>query len=86
MPTAEQITVTLPQEALEIARSRVASGEFSTESEVITQALLESVLPPYEGPSEAFLQECVRRYDRMRADPSRALSEEEAFAFLDHEE
>ena len=86
MPIAGQITVTLPQEALEIARSRIASGEFSTESEVIAQALLESVLPPYEGPSEAFLQECGRRYDRMRADPSRGLTVDQAFAFLDDED
>lgn len=83
MPATEQITVTLSAEALEIARSRIASGEFSTEGEVITQALLESVLPPYEGPSEEFLQECVRRYDRMREDPSRALTLDEAFEGLD---
>ena len=83
MQTAEQITVTLPQEALEIARSRVASGEFATESEVIAQALLESVLPVYDGQSEAFLQECVRRYDRMREDPSRALTLDQAFEGMD---
>jgi antitoxin ParD1/3/4 len=91
MPTVEHMTITLPEELAKLVRSRVASGDYSSESDVVEDALLETILP---GPlSEAELvhwmnTEGVRRFDAMRADPSQALTIDEAFAGLcgDHSE
>lgn len=82
MASSEQIIVHLPPEAISIARARVASGEFASESEVITEALLDSVLPRYEDVDQPFLTECGQRYDRARKDPSTSLTLDEAFQGL----
>ncbi len=84
MPATEQIVVTLSTDVLDVVRSRVKSGSFSNESDVIEQAIVGSILPPVDESSfEQWIRtEGIRRYDAMRADPSRALTEEEAFAGL----
>ena len=85
MPAAEQIVIHLRPEALEVVRTRIASGEFSSESEAINELVLDSILPRYDGPGDAFLRECAERYDRARKDPSTLLTLDEAFAGLDEE-
>ncbi len=85
MPATQEITIHLRPEALEVVHDRIASGDFSSESEAINELVLDSVLPRYNGPSEAFLQECAARYDRARKDPSTLLTLDEAFAGLDEE-
>ncbi len=88
MPAAEQILVTLPPDVLEIVRSRMKAGSFANESEVIADAIVETVLPPINALDldEWIRTEGVRRYDAMRADPSRALTEKQVFAGLCVEE
>ena len=87
MPATEQLVIDLPEDVLDLVRSRVASGKYANESEVIQEALMDSILPPIETDSlEHWIRtEGVRRFDAMRADPSRGLSIDEAFAGLHSE-
>jgi antitoxin ParD1/3/4 len=87
MPATEQLVIDLPADVLDLVRSRVASGKYANESEVIQEALLDTILPPIhtERLEHWIRTEGVRRYDAMRADPSRSLSIDEAFAGLDSE-
>ena len=83
----EQITITLPKDVIDIVRSKVSSGEYTNESEFIEAAVIEASLP---ASSDAGLEhwiatEGVRRYDAMRADPSRGLTAEQVFSSLDME-
>jgi Arc/MetJ-type ribon-helix-helix transcriptional regulator len=66
----------------------MASGKYANESAVIEEALIDTILPTIQAIDiEQWLRtEGVRRYDEMRANPSTALSVEEAFAGLDTEE
>jgi len=88
MPTIEQFLIELPSDVADLVRSRIATGKYSNESAVIEEALIDTILPPLDSieNDEWIRTEGVRRYDAMRADPSRALSIEEAFAGLDAEE
>jgi Arc/MetJ-type ribon-helix-helix transcriptional regulator len=87
MPTTEQLVIDLPPEIVDIVRSRMASGKYANQSAVIEAALIDTILPPMDATEtdEWIRTEGVRRYDAMRADPSRAFSIEEAFAGLDME-
>jgi Arc/MetJ-type ribon-helix-helix transcriptional regulator len=88
MPTTEQLVIDLPTDIADLVRSRMASGKYTNESAVIEEALIDTILPPIQADDldEWIRTEGVRRYDAMRADPSRAISIEEAFAGLDTEE
>jgi Arc/MetJ-type ribon-helix-helix transcriptional regulator len=88
MPSTEQLVIDLPTDIADLVRSRMASGKYANESAVIEEALIETILPPIQADEmEEWLRtEGVRRYDAMRADPSIAISIEEAFAGLDTEE
>ena len=81
MRTTKQMSVTLPLEMADMVRARVASGEYASESEVIREGL--RTLAARDRAVEAWLRdEVVPAYDRVAADPSRALSAEEARARL----
>lgn len=88
MPTTEQLVIDLHSDVADLVRSRMASGKYANASAVIEQALIDTILPPIEtSDAEEWIRtEGVRRYDAMRADPSRALSIKQAFAGLDTEE
>ncbi len=88
MPTTEQLVIDLPSDVAELVRSRMATGKYANESAVIEEALIDTILPTMQAVDldEWIRTEGVRRYDAMRADPSRAVSIEEAFAGLDTEE
>ncbi|HEY5329814.1 MAG TPA: hypothetical protein VIJ79_08030 [Acidobacteriaceae bacterium] len=91
MPTAtatQEFTVTLPRDVVEIIRSKVSSGEYASESDFVEAAIVERAL--FSEPNPAGLEhwiatEGVRRYDAMKADPSRGLTTEQVFANLDIE-
>jgi antitoxin ParD1/3/4 len=91
MPTAtatQEFTVTLPKDVVEIIRSKVSSGEYASESAFIEDAIVEMAIFADQDPSgfERWIAtEGVRRYDAMKADPSRGLTTEQVFANLDIE-
>ena len=73
MRTTQQFSITLPTEMAGLVKSKVACGEYATESEVIRDGLrtllardrvIESWLHNQVGPA----------YDALKADPSRAVS------------
>ena len=85
MPATQQLTITLPNEIAEAVKSRVASGEYATESELFAEAVLDFILFPEVNDADLehwIATDGVRRYDAMKADPSRGLTSEQVFANL----
>lgn len=72
MRSTQQFSITLPNEMAEAVRAKVAAGEYATESEVIRDGL--RVLLARDRVVEDWLRRDVAAtYDRLRADPSRAV-------------
>jgi len=73
MRTTQQMSITLPTEMAESVKSKVASGEYASESEVIRDGL--RALMARDHAIEVWLQkEVSAAYDAMKADPLRAVS------------
>ena len=72
MRTTQQFSITLPTEMATLVTSKVASGDYATESEVIRDGL--RVLIARDRAMEHWLQTQVApAYDAHKADPSRAV-------------
>jgi antitoxin ParD1/3/4 len=81
MRTTQQFSITLPNEMADLVRSKVSSGEYASESEVIREGLRS--LQARDMAVENWLRtEVVAIYDAMRADPSRGRSVSEVRASL----
>ncbi|MEO6020422.1 MAG: type II toxin-antitoxin system ParD family antitoxin [Knoellia sp.] len=75
------MSVTLPHEMADMVRAKVDTGDYASESEVIREGL--RALAARDRALEAWLSDTVApAYDRLRADPSRAISPDEARARL----
>jgi antitoxin ParD1/3/4 len=73
MRGTQQFSITLTHEMAEMVRSRVDSGEYASESEVIRDGL--RALQTREKALDAWLRsEVAAAYDALKADPSRAIS------------
>lgn len=72
MRSTQQLSITLPHEMAEMVRSRVESGEYASESEVIRDGLRS--LQMHDRALEAWLREDVAKaYDAMKAKPARGI-------------
>ena len=72
MRTTQQFSVTLPIEMANLVKTKVACGEYATESEVIRDGL--RVLMARDRAVESWLaQEVAPAYDALKADPGRAI-------------
>ena len=72
MRTTQQFSVTLPIEMANLVKTKVACGEYATESEVIRDGL--RVLMARDRAVESWLaQEVAPAYDALKADPDRAI-------------
>lgn len=81
MRTTQQFSITLPTEMAGLVKSKVACGDYATESEVIRDGL--RVLMARDRAMEHWLQNQVApAYDALKADPSRAVSIAEVRAKL----
>ena len=81
MRTTQQFSITLPNEMAEAVKSKVTSGEYATESEVIRDGL--RVLIARDRAVEKWLVEQVRpAYDALKANPSRAVTVDQMRARL----
>lgn len=79
MRSTTSLSITLPHEMAQMVKDKVASGEYASESEVIRDGL--RTLQARDVALENWLrQEIVPAYEAYRADPSRAIPAEEAFA------
>lgn len=73
MRTTQQFSITLPTEMASLVKSKVASGDYATESEVIRDGL--RVLMARERAMEQWLQNPVgTAYDALQANPTQALN------------
>ena len=81
MRTTKQMSVTLPHEMADMVRAKVDAGDYASKSEVIREGL--RALAARDRVLEAWLSDMVApAYDRLRADPSRAVSPDEVRARL----
>jgi antitoxin ParD1/3/4 len=81
MRSTQQLSITLPREMAEAVKSKVAAGEYATESEVIRDGL--RALMARDRAVESWLQAQVApTYDALKADPSRTVSIERVKARL----
>jgi antitoxin ParD1/3/4 len=81
MRTTQQLSITLPKEMAEAVKSKVATGEYATESEVIRDGL--RALLARDRAVESWLHEQVGpAYDALKADPARAVTIDDVRASL----
>ena len=73
MRTTQQLSITLPNEMAEAVRAKVASGEYATESEVIRDGL-RALLARDRAVENWLHSDVAAAYDRLKADPARAVS------------
>ena len=81
MRTTQQFSITLPNEMADAVKSKVAAGEYATESEVIRDGL--RALLARDRAVDSWLHEQVGpAYDALKADPSRTVSIDDVRAQL----
>lgn len=81
MRTTQQFSINLPNEMADAVKSKVAGGEYASESEVIRDGL--RVLMARDRAVESWLREQVGpAYDALKADPARAVSVDQVRAQL----
>ncbi|MFJ3057993.1 type II toxin-antitoxin system ParD family antitoxin [Herbaspirillum sp. NPDC087042] len=81
MRTTQQMSITLPNEMADVVKSKVRSGEYASESEVIRDGL--RTLLARDRAVENWLNNQVGpAYDALKADPSRAISADQLRARL----
>lgn len=81
MRTTQSLSITLPHEMAQMVKSKVASGEYATESEVIRDGL--RTLAARDAAVEKWLiEEVVPTLEATKADPSRLLSADETWKRL----
>jgi len=80
----QDFTVKLHSDVIDIVHAKVSSGEYASETDFVESAIVGSLLPPLssDGLSHWIATEGVRRYDAMKADPSRGRTPEEVLANL----
>jgi antitoxin ParD1/3/4 len=73
MRTTQQFSITLPNELANAVKTKVAAGEYATESEVLREGL--RALMARDRAMESWLRQDVgAAYDALKADPTRALT------------
>ena len=81
MRTTQQFSITLPNEMADLVKTKVATGEYATESEVIRDGL--RVLMARDRAVENWLrQEVGPAYDALKADPARAVTVRQVRAMI----
>ena len=84
MRSTQQFSITLPNEMAEVVKTKVAAGEYATESEVIRDGL--RVLMARDRAMESWLlQQVAPAYDAVKADPKRAINADKVRARLSAE-
>jgi len=79
--TTQQLSITLPNEMVDVVKAKVRAGEYASESEVIRDGL--RALLARDRAVENWLHEQVGpAYDALKADPSRAVTADQVRARL----
>lgn len=81
MRTTQQMSITLPNDMADVVKTKVRSGEYASESEVIRDGL--RVLLARDRAVESWLHNQVGpALDALKADPARAVTPEQVRARL----
>ena len=81
MRTTQQLSITLTNDMAELVKTKVRSGEYASESEVIRDGL--RALMARDRAVESWLhQQVAPAHDALRADPSRAVTADQVRARL----
>ncbi|MDB5777497.1 MAG: putative transcriptional regulator, CopG/Arc/MetJ family [Herbaspirillum sp.] len=81
MRTTQQFSITLPNEMADVIRTKVAAGEYATESEVIRDGL-RALMARDRAMDNWLRQEVGPAYDALKADPTRAVTADQIRATL----
>lgn len=81
MRTTQQFSITLPNEMADITKTKVAAGEYATESEVIRDGL-RALIARDRAVENWLIQEVGPAYDALKADPERAVRVDQLRAAL----
>jgi antitoxin ParD1/3/4 len=81
MRTTQSLSITLPHEMAQMVKSKVASGEYATESEVIRDGL--RTLAARDAAVEKWLRdEVVPTLKAIKADPAQLVDADQAWVQL----
>jgi len=81
MRTTQQLSITLPNDMADVVKTKVKTGEYASESEVIRDGL--RALLARDRAVEAWLHSQVGpAYDALKANPSRAVTADQVRARL----
>jgi putative addiction module CopG family antidote len=81
MRSTQQLSVTLPNEMAQMVKTKVSSGEYASESEVIRDGL--RALQARDKALDTWLRtEVAAAYDELKADPSKGRTPEQVLASL----
>jgi antitoxin ParD1/3/4 len=76
MRTTQQLSITLPNDMADLVKTKVAEGEYASESEVVREGLRS--LMARDKAIEHWLRDSIGSiYDAMKADPARGISSQE---------
>ena len=82
MSALKEMQITLPADLAALVRDKMETGRYASESEVIAESL--AALEDREAEIESWLVDKVKpAVGRWRADPTRAIPLDEAFARID---
>ena len=81
MRTTQQLSITLPNEMADAVKSKVRTGEYASESEVIRDGLRSLLIRDRSGESWLY-QQVGPAYDALKADPARAVTAGQVRAYL----
>jgi antitoxin ParD1/3/4 len=81
MRTTQQFSITLPNEMADIIKTKVAAGEYATESEVIRDGL-RALLARDRAVDNWLIQEVGPAYDALKSNPARAVTVDQLRAAL----
>jgi putative addiction module CopG family antidote len=73
MRTTQQFSITLPNEMADIIKTKVAAGEYATESEVIRDGL-RALMARDRAVDNWLMQDVGPAYDALKANPARAVT------------
>lgn len=81
MRSTQQFSVTLPNEMAQMVKTKVSSGEYASESEVIRDGL--RALQARDKALDTWLRtEVAAAYDELKEDPSKGRTPEQVLASL----
>ncbi|MGK2952082.1 MAG: ribbon-helix-helix domain-containing protein [Thiobacillus sp.] len=81
MRTTQQMSITLPNDMADVVKTKVRTGEYASESEVIRDGL-RALMARDRAVESWLLNQVGPAYDALKADPSRAVTADQVRARL----